>query len=204
MFRDSANELKSPRCLATTGILSALYIVLNAYVMLPLGETLRITFGYLALAVIGMLYGPVVTVLAAIPCDIFAALLNPNYAMNLAWVPNRMLEGLIYGVFLYGLMKTSNKNSTLNAIVFALKIIIARLIVVVLCYFIINSFLTLIVFSPASAAGQSFWVWAWVRSGVKSISQFPIDMILLFALLPIINTAYHRALRGFGRERKNT
>ena len=118
MFKRSAGELKSVQCLAVTGVLSALYIVLNAFVSLNIGAPLRITFGFLALAIIGMLYGPVVAVIAAIPCDLLAATFDPNNAMNPVFTPNRMLEGLIYGMLLYGLLNADYKNSAKQKLLF--------------------------------------------------------------------------------------
>ena len=201
MFKVSARELKNLRCLTTAGILSALYIVLNAYVIIPLGDA-RVTFGYLALAVIAMLYGPAVSVIAAVPCDILAAMLGP-YALNLAWTPNRMLEGLIYGVFLYGLTKINDKNSLKKKVFFSVKIIISRLIVVILCYFVINSFLIYFITSPPSTADKTFWVWAVGRAAVKDIIQYPIDMALMFTLLPAAGIAYNKVNAGFGKERRS-
>ncbi|MCL2697725.1 MAG: folate family ECF transporter S component [Oscillospiraceae bacterium] len=208
MFRDSARELKSPRCLATTGILCALFVVLNIFAP-GFGETLRITFGYLALATIGMLYGPVVAVLAAVPCDVLVGFLGP-YAMIPAFIPNRMLEGFIYGIFLYGLGSrgTDNNRGALWAAWQVMRITLSRFIIMMLCYFIINSFIVLIFILPPGRAAeimseQSFWAWAWFRSGWKNIAQLPVDLVLMFTLLPVINKAYQRALRGFSRERKS-
>jgi hypothetical protein len=208
MFRDSARELKNPQCLATTGILCALYIVLNAYAP-QFSEILKVTIGFLALASIGMLYGPVVAVIAAVPSDIITGLLSP-FPFVAAFIPSRMLEAFIYGVFLYGYAsRTVIKGGAVWAAWQTMRIVIARLVAVAVCYTVINSLVVLFFILPAGRASellseQSFWLWTWVRSGWLNLAKFPVDLALMFTLLPIINTAYQKALRGLGRERKST
>lgn len=210
MFRESAQELKSIRCLTTTGILSAIFIILNTYAPV-FNETLSIRFGYLALATVGMLYGPVVAVIAAVPCDILVGTLSP-FAMIPAFIPSRMLEAFIYGVFLYGYASRgaeSDKSGAGWAAWQVMRIVIARFLAVALSYFIINSLIVLFLILPPGRAEQllseqSFFVWAFARTGLKSIAQFPVDLALMFTLLPAVNTAYRKASRGFYRERKQT
>jgi len=208
MFRRSAAELKNTQCLAVTGVLSALYIVLNAYVSLnlpsPLGP-LRITFGYLALAIIGMLYGPVVAVLAAIPCDLLAATLDPHNAMSVVFTPNRMLEGLIYGVMLYGLTQKDYRGSKLNIAGFIARLAMARLVAMFVCYIVLNNFLIFSFMLPPGRASQilengTFWAWAWARNGWKNVVQFPADLMLMYIILPAAGLAYVRSVRRTGKK----
>ncbi|MCL2036316.1 MAG: folate family ECF transporter S component [Oscillospiraceae bacterium] len=204
MFRRSFNELKSVQCLAVTGVLSSLYIVMNAYLVVPFLDT-QVTFGYIALALTGMLYGPVVSVFAAIPCDILTATLRPDVTVHFAFTPNRMLEGLIYGIFLYGYAKrsSSQESSTFRQARWATwqvtRIVIARLLVMILCYIVINSLLIYVIYSPPSAAGKTFWVWMVGRSGLKNIIQFPVDLALMFTLLPSSLLAYNKTKIHFSR-----
>ncbi|MCL2754096.1 MAG: folate family ECF transporter S component [Oscillospiraceae bacterium] len=207
MFRRSAANLKSVQCLAVTGVLSALYIVLNAYVGLnitsPLGP-LRITFGYLALAMIAMLYGPVVAVLAAIPCDLLAATLDPHNAMNPVFTPNRMLEGLIYGIMLYGLLRKDYRGSILNMVGFVLRIAMARLVVMFVCYIVLNNFLIFNFSLPPGRPQEilsngTFWAWAWARNGWKNLIQFPADLALMYIMLPSAGLAY---IKTVGKHRR--
>jgi ECF transporter S component (folate family) len=200
MFKRSANELKSVQCLAVSGVLSALYIVLNAYVAINIGASLRITFGFLALAIIGMLYGPVVAVLASIPCDLLAATLDPHHAMNPIFTPNRMLEGLIYGIFLYGLLNSDYKNSIKQKMIFISRIIVARVVAMILCYFLINNFLIFNFLLPPDRVQEilssgTFWGWAWARNGIKNLIQLPVDLALMFAMLPAAGFAFVKTIR---------
>ncbi|MBQ8613536.1 MAG: ECF transporter S component, partial [Ruminiclostridium sp.] len=65
MFKNSALELKSLRCITVTAMLIALNLVLKS-VTIYLSEDLKLTFSYLALASIGMLFGPSVGFIAGI------------------------------------------------------------------------------------------------------------------------------------------
>jgi ECF transporter S component (folate family) len=207
MFRNSALELKNVRCLTTTGILCAIYIVLNAYAP-QFSEILKVTIGYLALAAIGMLYGPVVAVIAAIPCDIVTGILSP-FPFVAAFIPSRMLEALIYGIFLYRYGSRGATGSQGGAVWAAwqtMRIVAARVIAVFLCYYIINSLIALYFILPPERATQimtenSFWIWAWLRSGWINLAKLPVDLALMFTFLPTVNAAYFKTLYGFTKER---
>jgi ECF transporter S component (folate family) len=168
---------------------------------------MMITFGYLALAITAMLYGPVVAVIAAIPCDLLAATLNPHHAMNPVFTPNRVLEGLIYGIFLYGLLKIDYKGSAKNKLVFILRLAAARALVMVLCYFLGNNLLIFFFMLPPGRAEEilsngTFWAWAWARNGVKNLIQFPVDLALMFAMLPAAGLAYVKTIKSQSAERE--
>ena len=207
IFKASALELKSIRCLTTTGILCAIYIVLNAYAP-QFSEILKVTIGYLALAAIGMLYGPVVAVIAAIPCDIITGILSP-FPFVAAFIPARMLEALIYGIFLYGYGSrgaAGNQSGAAWAAWQVVRIVAARITAVILCYYVVNSLVVLFFILPAERATQiisdnSFWMWAWLRSGWINLAKLPVDLALMFTLLPIISSTHRMTLRGFSRER---
>lgn len=56
LFRDSARELKSPRTLAVAGMLIALNVVMAALnIRIQFTPDLRVDFGFLCSAMIGML-----------------------------------------------------------------------------------------------------------------------------------------------------
>lgn len=202
MFYDSASELKSIRCLTTTGVLVATGIVLNMP-GLPFSfqvEMFKITFGYLAIATIAMLYGPVVAMIAAIPYDLIPAAMGAQ-GVNFFFLIPEVLIGLIFGIFLYGYASRGIiKGGAGWAAWQVMRIAFARLLVMVVCYFLLNNFIIFLVMLPPGRAEQilsegTFWAWAFARNGVKNIVQFPIDMVLMFTLLPIINNAYRKAIR---------
>ena len=102
LFTDSARELKQVRALTVTALLMALGIVLRS-LSIPIGTDIRITFSFLGIAAIAMLYGPVVSMIASLGVDIIGYLLDGakmrEYNVLLALVV--MLNALIYGMFLY-------------------------------------------------------------------------------------------------------
>jgi hypothetical protein len=53
MFRDSARTLRRVPSLTAAGMLLGVQIVLNLITSIPLGPSIRISFGYLALASAG-------------------------------------------------------------------------------------------------------------------------------------------------------
>lgn len=99
LFTDSAKELKTVRCLATTGILIALFIILDTF-SIKIGSFAKINFAFSALAVVGMLFGPVPAVLAAVAGDVIGCVLSGSAPLPLLTC-TAALEGLVFGIFLY-------------------------------------------------------------------------------------------------------
>ena len=65
IFVRSLHELKSTRCIAVTALLIAINITLDLLgLTIKLPPNLRIGFGFLCNAAIGMLFGPVVGMMA--------------------------------------------------------------------------------------------------------------------------------------------
>lgn len=102
-FRESSREFRSVRTLTFTSLLLALKFVLDTYnIRIVITENLRITFGFLALAFIGLLFGPVVGMTAGFISDLIGFMLNngggsyfPGYTLT------AILGGLIWGLMLY-------------------------------------------------------------------------------------------------------
>ena len=66
-FVCSAEEFRSPRALAVTAVLIAINITLDLLnIRIQLTPQLRIGFGFLTSAMVGMLFGPVVAMTAAV------------------------------------------------------------------------------------------------------------------------------------------
>jgi len=188
MFKKSALELKNVRCLAITGVLIAAYIVLKAYATVDFGPTLRIHLGYVALATIGMLFGPVVAMLAAIPCDLLSALLRGGgggilWGLTLVYV----FQGLVYGVMLYGfdLGKSVWKS---------VKLILAQVIVIFISQMVM---ITFVLYSYGFIGGDADTVRTLVAARVvKNVIEFPLSLAILYAVLVPIKMAYKRAVKS--------
>ena len=75
MFPESAKNLKDVKALTTMSMLMALQIILGIFTI-PIGPTIKITFGYLAISCLGMLFGPVPAFLAGGIVDIISYFLT--------------------------------------------------------------------------------------------------------------------------------
>lgn len=208
-FKKSAAELKSLRTLCVTAILIALDLVLKS-VTITITKDLKISFAFLALASVGMLFGPVVGFLAGTVTDILGLLIANNIgAFNPMFTLVEAMGAMIYGIFLYNLRfsdanalggKFTNKNDVKQI----LRIIFAKVTVVIICNLILTP-LALIV-SNSMEAGT--FLYAPVLANyparlIKNAIQCPVDCVLLLAVLPIISTAYNRVFkRGVLTEKK--
>lgn len=99
MFKSSADELKNVRCLTVSGILVAVYIVLDMF-SLRIGESIKINFDFVATATIGMLFGPIPAMLAAVAGDLVGCIITGNTPLPLLSILE-ILKGLLYGTMLY-------------------------------------------------------------------------------------------------------
>lgn len=116
MFKKSAQELKSLRCITVTGVLIALDLALKS-VTVYVTDDLKISFSFLALAVIGMFFGPTVGFLAGTITDILGLLIaNTIGAFNPLFTLIEATGGMLYGMFLYNLkpIKFNKESLKLN------------------------------------------------------------------------------------------
>lgn len=104
IFVRSLRELKDTRCLALTALLIAINIALDLLgLSVKLPPNLRISFGFLCNAAIGMLFGPVVGMMAGVCTDVLGYFAG-NLTMG-AYFPGYTLTaitaGLFWGLWLY-------------------------------------------------------------------------------------------------------
>ena len=104
IFVRSLKELKSTRCLALTALLISINIALDLMgLQIKLPPNLRIGFGFLCNAAIGMLFGPAVGMTAGVCTDVLGYFAG-NLTMG-AYFPGFTLTavvgGLLWGLWLY-------------------------------------------------------------------------------------------------------
>lgn len=115
-FKRSALELKSLRCIVVTGILIALDIVLKMF-SIKITADLKITFAFLALASIGMLFGPTVSFISGVITDLIGFMINPDGGFSPLFTLVEAVGAMIYGLFLYEMKPVdilSGKKETLS------------------------------------------------------------------------------------------
>lgn len=176
-FKDSVSELKSIRCLAVTGILVAIFIVIDMF-SIKIGDFIKINFAFIALASIGMLFGPVPTALAALAGDLIGCILGGQAPLPLLSC-TAVLEGLIYGVMLY-------KRSDINLIIMS---IIARLIDSAVVSLLLNT-LILQHYGFMSTAPEQFYI----RYG-KIATELIFFIPLLIIVMPSVLNIYNRVFK---------
>lgn len=186
-FKRSLSELRNIRCVAAVGVFIAIFVVLDGFGSVRIGEFLKINFAYLSLAVIGMLFGPSVGLLAGFACDLVGYLVNPvgGFIPWLALIT--ALEGMIYGLFLYGFVPDRSVKQYL-------KIFAARLTVVVLCNLLLNTW-ALYSFGFIGKAGEGLWALIYARIGTNAVGLAAAAVLMPMVLIPV-KIAYTRLLCG--------
>ena len=192
MFKKSALEMKNLRCITVTAMMIALSLALKS-VTIYVTDDLKISFSFIALATIGMLFGPTVGFLAGTVTDILGLLIQQQMsAFNPIFTFVEAMGGMLYGLFLYNISfnKIENKNGkffTKSDTLQLLRIVLAKLAVAVVCN---------IILTPLAMYITGVWAWETMITVkiparlIKNAIQVPVDCILLFAILPPILAAY--------------
>lgn len=187
MFIRSAKELKSIRCLCVTAMLIALDIALKLLAGIQVTDSIKISFAFIAIASIGMLYGPTVSFAAGIITDLLGFIIKPTGAFDIRFTIIEALGALIYGLFLY--------NAT-NGKWLLPRIIAAKTTVVIIC----NLWLT--TWAISSIAGKGFLVMLPARV-MSNLAMLPVDIFILALFLPIVLRAYNTVFKNVRKVKEN-
>lgn len=192
-FKRSLSELRNIRCIAVVGVFIAIFVVLDGFGSIRIGEFLKINFAYLALAVIGMLFGPSVGLIAGFACDLVGYIVNPVGAF-LPWLALiTALEGMIYGLFLYDFVP----EKTVKQYV---KIYISRFCVVVICNLLLNTF-ALYSYGFIGGTEETLWDLIYARIGTNAVG-FAAALFLMPAVLIPVRVAYKRFIGSVGSAKR--
>lgn len=192
IFSDSANELKKVSTLTVSGLFIALSIVLRN-LTINISADLRINFAFLGVMIIGMLYGPVVSILGNVGVDVIGYFLDGFKARdyNFALLLVKIIAGLIYGLMLY--KKATNKSLITN-------IVISRILIVLLCQVTLNSAVLYYCYQNSnfpfmsSSEWSAFGIWMIPRL-TKNAIMLPIEIALAILVVPIAKQAYSKVFR---------
>ena len=198
LFKDSAMELTGKGkiiCIVMTALLIALSMSIEAF-SIDIPNVAKINFAYIAIAAIGMLYGPTIGFFAGGICDILGYMVHPDGAFLPLYTFIGMLQGLIYGIVLYrrwGNINITEKGSKGKKLTeFAVRIIAARLLDVVIINLFLNTAANLHYgFIPEQAYGAAI-----IARITKNALQLCADIPILLVILPVIMGAY---LKIFGK-----
>lgn len=192
-------ELKSVKCLAVTAILIALACVLKS-LTLQISPTMKIGFSFIAIASIGMLYGPVVASLSCVATDVIGYFVSSQaYAFSPLFTLVEVTGGLIYGIFLYNLSPIKPDFTTAKTFFKGLKsngpatarIILAKFTINLVCNIVMNTSVQVIM---GYYAPEVFWLKIWERI-IKNVTMLPIEILILILALFPIKSAYNAVFR---------
>ncbi len=192
MFVKSARELKSVKCITITGIFIAVSMLIETY-SIDL-QFVKINFAFLAIAVIGMLFGPTVGLFSGFACDIVGFLVHPSGGFLPAYIIVGGIQGLIYGLCLY--QKNDGHSIVVNRksdgkqidITLYLRAVAARLLDVIVINLLIQTKLNMHYgFIPKQAYSEAI-----IARTAKNVIELAVDLPMLFVLLPMMLMVYRR------------
>lgn len=208
-FKKSALELKNLRSLCVIAILIALDLVLKTFLNVQITDDLKLSFAFVAVAAIGMLYGPTAAGLACLVTDVLGYFLKPSGgSFSPLFTVIEVVGGVIYGCMLYNFnpirldFSGGGKfgKSLLENWQAVLRIVLAKVLVAVICNLIMTPLAITIQRTLEAGVYNAdvFWVGLWTRINtrlIKNAIEAPIHIaILMFTLFPI-KAAYNSVFK---------
>ena len=191
LFRMSLDELKDLRAVIVTGLLIAVSMVIESFTI-QLGFA-KINFAFLAIAAIGMLYGPTVSLFAGAMCDVLGFMVAPDGGFLPLYTVIGAVQGLLYGLIAY--RRISNKSGRPFDVEMMVRLVIARVVDVVFINLICNTAANFHYgFLRDKTVGAAI-----AARVVKNLLELPIDIVLITVVLTAVLKAYTAV---FGRRRE--
>ena len=174
IFVRSLRELKSTRCLALTALLIAANIAFDLMGLeLKLPPDLKIGFGFLTNASIGMLFGPSVAMMAGVCTDLLGYFAG-GFTMG-GYFPGYTLTAIVAGLF-WGLWLYPRKVSVWRAIG-------AKTCINVFCNIGLNTLWLTLTGGKAMAALLAVRV-------PKNLLMLPVEIVLLYFGMKLVLRLY--------------
>lgn len=174
-WKAAAGELKSTKKLVLTALFIALQIALSAF-FIPVGANLRIFFTFFITALGGLIYGPVLALIAGLLNDLIGYMVHPSGPFFWGYILTSMAGALIYALFFYRTRIT------------IVKIALAKLCVNVFVNIGLNCLWSQMLYGK----GYLYYL---AKSLVKNIALLPVEIIILVLffqlMLPVL---YHTKL----------
>ena len=148
-------------------MLLALDLVLNLFASIQITTSLRLSFSFIAAALMGMLYGPTLAGLACGIVDILQLFIKPTGPYFPGFTLSAVLTGILFGLFLY------KNESSLP------RIIISKTLINVLIHLLLNSVWITVLY------GYAFWANLPGRV-IKNLGMLPVEILILWVVLPAV------------------
>lgn len=170
--RNSPAKGFSLKTLVMLALLVALAVIFKRFLGYN-DKVLSLSFGFVPIAMAGMLFGPMGGLIAGALADVVGALLFPFGAFNPLFTLVQASTGLIYGFFLHPQGTTKQ------------RIALAQLCVSVLLYMLANTLILVPI------VGKGFMALLPLRA-LKILLFFPVEVFVLIKMVE-----YRRAFEGF-------
>lgn len=167
LFSDSLGEFRSTRNLTLMGLLLALNVILSFLSVQPF-PYLKVSFGFLALAAAGMMFGPTAGFILGAAGDLISFIIKPTGAFNPLLTLVAALGGLIWGLFLY-------KNKT-----GLLRVIFARVSIVTICNLVCTTAILCLFFGSAFQEIFPLRV-------IKNLCALPVEIALAYFVCKMVS-----------------
>ena len=204
-FKRSAAALKDLRALVTVSLLIAIAIAVGSLTV-PVTQTIKISFVFLATSAVGMIGGPVYGLLSGAIIDVIGFMMKPTGGYNPAFTLITAFTGMLYGLFLYGIdiphVASADEGTARGALqdIRALyasragrltlaRILLAKLSVTVIGNLVLNTWALYYMYGK-----PEFWPWFAPRL-VKNATMFPIEVVMLFLVLVPVKRLYDMTRR---------
>lgn len=165
-FSNSFEQLKDVRNLVLCGVLLAMKLIL-AFFTIQITPFLHIGFSFLTMAIIGLLFGPIIGGIFGALSDVLSYFVQPSGPFYPGFTLVAIATGIFYGIMLY------HKNVTLK------RCIVTEIFASIFINMILNTLALSFLY------GKGFFVLISFRI-FKDILSIPINSALLFFVLKLV------------------
>ncbi len=162
-IKESARELKSVDALVMCAALVALYATINS-LSIYVTPTLKLTFSFLVMAVIGYRFGIVTASIAGIACDLIAYIARPAGPLHLGFTLSTVLTCAVFALLLY---KRELK---------LWRIIVSRTFINIFINIALNTYWLSLLYGKA-------YIVLLLERFIKNIALLPVEIALLWLVL---------------------
>ncbi len=162
-IKSSAGEIQNIHSLAMCAVLVAVYVAINS-ASIYITPSLKLTFCYLVLGILGYRFGAVAGTLSGLACDLIAYIVRPAGPLHLGFTLSTMLTVLVFALFLY------KHELRIWRIILSRTAINLAINIALNTYWLSNLY------------GKAYIVLLFVRI-IKNIALLPIEIALLWFVL---------------------
>lgn len=166
-----------------TAVLLAALIILSRFLSIKTPIT-KISFAFIPTCLCAVWLGPKWTVLLNVLGDLIGATLFPTGAFFPGYTVSTAIAGLIYGLLLY----KKDENSMSDKI-FALRVVIAVVLVAVIVNMGLNTLWT------SMTTGKAFTV-LFASRIVKQLVMIPVHIVVIIFIERVLRTPFDKYIRG--------